>query len=144
MVFHPNGWLSRARGAVYYCDGHTDLLMTGNGQGSDVVIGLLENSSVNEGCRVAHLRLTISSCHCRCWINLQKFRLVLHVGTIRDNGFQKAPDGTNMLVRWNDNKVVTVALWTTANHSEMREMQRPSAFGMQSPSSFQITFCEPL
>jgi len=108
-----------------YCGSHTDLPTTGMGQGSDVVLGLIEKSQVlNQGCTVTFDNLFTSL----PLLDKLTEMGIGGTGTIRDNRLQKAPvsskketerkcrgafesvnDGSNLLVRWNDNKAVTVA-----------------------------------
>ena len=107
-----------------YCGSDTDLPVTGLGQGSDVVLGLIEKSKIEAGSAVIFDNLFTSLPLLDRLTDLQ----VGGLGTLRQNRFQGAPiatkatldkkergcydyatDGNNLVVSWKDNKVVTTA-----------------------------------
>ena len=120
--------LASSKGYVYnvepYCGASTLLPNSGKGMGRDVVVGLAEKASVQQGHYLFFDNLFTS-------LNLLDELTEKGIGgcgTIRDNRMEGAPftnkksfektkrgttewksDGQNLLVRWNDNKGVTVA-----------------------------------
>ena len=106
-----------------YCGSSTDLPLTGMGQGADVVTGLLDKCSVSSGTLYFD----------NLFISLELLdeltrRGIGGCGTVRENRLRGIPfsekrvferkergamewmsDGENVVVRWNDNRMVTVA-----------------------------------
>ena len=120
--------LAASSGYLYhaepYCGADTQLADTGMGKGADVVLGLLDKCSVPRGHTVYFDNLFTS-------LELLDALSDLGLGgcgTVRENRLGGAPfsdkkvlekkqrgamewlsDGDNLVVRWNDNRVVTVA-----------------------------------
>ena len=106
-----------------YCGSSTRIPTTGYGQGFDVVTGLCDKCSVGPGHYIFFDNLFTSL---TLLDNLSE-RGIGGCGTMRENRLEKAPftdkkvfekekgatewysDGNNLVVRWNDNKPVTVA-----------------------------------
>ena len=107
-----------------YCGKDTNLPETGLGQGSDVVLGMIEKCDLTKGSTVAMDNFFTTLPLLDKLTDMGMYG----VGTIRENRLQRAPlkkkaafqketrgtfdytsDGNNLLVAWRDNKVVIVA-----------------------------------
>ena len=118
--------LASSKGYMYqvepYCGAMTNLETTGNGQGYDVVLGLLNKSNVPSGKCIYFDNLFTSF----SLLDELTNKGIGGYGTMRENRlggvpitikkvFEKLPrgtcvhmsDGKNLIVRWNDNKAVT-------------------------------------
>lgn len=119
--------LASSSGFVYqmepYADSHTRLVETGLGQGPSVVLGLAEKAGVPPGCKFYHGNLFTTL----TLVDEMTKRGYGSCGTLRENrlfdiqltpakSFQKTSRGNaefliedgKLIVRWNDNSVVTV------------------------------------